>query len=70
MIFKVYYQESIKQVPVRENTKTVYVEAASEIDVRTKLADRQYNVEYVEAVRGNYAEYEKQREDFEVLEIE
>ncbi|HAQ07865.1 MAG TPA: hypothetical protein DCR24_10200 [Bacillus bacterium] len=69
MIFKVYYQESIKQVPVRENTKTVYVEAASERDVRTKLADRQYNIEYVEAVLGNYFEYEKQKEDYEVLEI-
>jgi DNA-dependent RNA polymerase auxiliary subunit epsilon len=69
MIFKVYFQESIKQVPVREKTKTIYVEADSEKDVRTKLADRQYNVEFVEAVVGNYYEYEKQKEDFEVLEI-
>lgn len=69
MIFKVYFQESNKQVPVREKTKTIYVEAESERDVRTKIADRQYNVEYVEAVTGNYYEYEKQREDFEVLEI-
>jgi DNA-dependent RNA polymerase auxiliary subunit epsilon len=70
MIFKVYFQESIKQVAVRENTKTIYVEADSERDVRTKIADRLYNVEYIEAVQGNYAEYEKQHEDFEVLEIE
>ncbi|CAM3757742.1 DNA-dependent RNA polymerase subunit epsilon [Mesobacillus thioparans] len=70
MIFKVYFQESNKQVPVREKTQTIYVEADSEREVRTKIADRQYNVEYVEAVKGNYFEYEKQKEDFEVLEIE
>ncbi|WP_210366380.1 DNA-directed RNA polymerase subunit epsilon [Bacillus sp. REN3] len=69
MIFKVYYQESIKQVPVREKTKTFYVEADSEREVRSKMADRQYNVEYIEPVEGNYYEYEKQKEDFEVLEI-
>ncbi|MCM3572952.1 MULTISPECIES: DNA-dependent RNA polymerase subunit epsilon [Mesobacillus] len=70
MIFKVYFQESNKQVPVREKTQTIYVKADSERDVRTKIADRQYNIEYVEAVEGNYFEYEKQKENFEVLEIE
>ncbi|MBT2683559.1 MULTISPECIES: DNA-dependent RNA polymerase subunit epsilon [Bacillaceae] len=70
MIFKVYFQESNKQVPVREKTQTIYVKGDSERDVRTKIADRQYNIEYVEAVEGNYFEYEKQKEDFEVLEIE
>ncbi|MCM3663256.1 DNA-directed RNA polymerase subunit epsilon [Mesobacillus subterraneus] len=69
MIFKVYFQDSNKQVPVREKTKTIYVQGDSERDVRKKIADRQYNVEYVEAVEGNYYEYEKQKEDFEVLEI-
>lgn len=70
MIFKVYFQESNKQVPVREKTQTIYVEADSEREVRTKIVDRQYNIEYVEAVEGNYLDYEKQKEDFEVLEIE
>ncbi|ESU32829.1 hypothetical protein G3A_09290 [Bacillus sp. 17376] len=70
MIFKVYFQESNKQVPVREKTHTIYVKADSEREVRTKIADRQYNIEYIEAVEGNYFEYEKQKEDFEVLEIE
>lgn len=69
MIYKVYFQESKKQVPVREKTKTIYVQADSERDVRTKIADRQYNIEYIEAVEGNYLEYEKQKEDFDVLEI-
>ncbi|WP_174733761.1 DNA-dependent RNA polymerase subunit epsilon [Mesobacillus harenae] len=70
MIFKVYYQESLKQVPVRENTKTIYMAADSEREVRTKLSDRPFNIEYVEAVKGKYLEYEQQNEDFEVLEIE
>ncbi|CAM3691745.1 DNA-dependent RNA polymerase subunit epsilon [Mesobacillus zeae] len=69
MIYKVYFQESIKQVPVREKTKTVYVEAESERDVRTKLADRGYNIEYIEAVKGKYLEYEQEKPEFDVLEI-
>ncbi|KIY21871.1 MULTISPECIES: DNA-dependent RNA polymerase subunit epsilon [Mesobacillus] len=70
MVFKVYFQESNKQVPVREKTQTIYIEADSEREVRTKIIDRQYNIEYVEAVEGNYLQYEKQKKDFEVLEIE
>lgn len=69
MIFKVYYQESITQVPVREKTKTLYVEANLEREVRIKLADRGYNIEFIEAVKGAYWEYEKLNEDFKVLEI-
>jgi DNA-dependent RNA polymerase auxiliary subunit epsilon len=69
MIFKVYYQESITEVPVREKTKTLYVEANLEREVRSKLADRGYNIEFVELVREAYLEYERQNEDFKVLEI-
>ncbi len=69
MIFKVYYQELITQVPVREKTQTIYVEANYEREVRSKLADRNYNIEFVELVKGAYLEYEKQNPDFKVLEI-
>jgi DNA-dependent RNA polymerase auxiliary subunit epsilon len=69
MLYKVYYQERITQVPVRENTKTLYIEGESERDIRTKIADRGYNVELVQPVKGAYLEYEKQKEDFKVLEI-
>ncbi|NHM29620.1 DNA-dependent RNA polymerase subunit epsilon [Neobacillus terrae] len=69
MIFKVYFQESIRQVPVRENTKSVFVEGESERDVRKKLANYDYNVEFVQAVKGAFLEYEQQNEDFKVLEI-
>lgn len=69
MVFKVYFQESIHQVPVRENTKTLYVQGESVRDVRKKIADRGYNVEFVQAVTGAFLEYEQQNEDFKVLEI-
>jgi DNA-dependent RNA polymerase auxiliary subunit epsilon len=69
MIFKVYFQESNKQVPVREKTRTLFVEGNSERDVRKKLADKSYNIEYVQAVEGAFLEYEQKSEDFKVLEI-
>jgi len=69
MIFKVYFQESIKQVPVREKTKTIYVEGEAEKDVRLKLKNEPYNIEFVAALEGAFLEYEKQNEDFKVLEI-
>ena len=47
MIFKVYYQESKTQVPVRENTKTIFVEGESVRDIRKKLTDMPYNIEFV-----------------------
>jgi DNA-dependent RNA polymerase auxiliary subunit epsilon len=69
MLFKVYYQERITEVPVRENTRTLYIEGESERDVRSKIADRGYNIECVQPVKGAYLEYEQQTEDFKVLEI-
>lgn len=69
MIFKVYYQEKKTEVPVRERTNTLYIEATSEGQVRSKLKDRPYNIEYVSPLDGAYLEYEKQSENYKVLEI-
>lgn len=69
MIFKVFYQESNKQVPVREKTKTLYVEADFEKTVRKYLAQKPFNIERVEPVQGAFLEYEQKNEDFKVLEI-
>lgn len=69
MIFKVYFQEKLTEVPVRENTQTVYVEGESERDVRKKLKARSINIEFVQLVDGDYLEYEQHSEDFKVLEI-
>jgi DNA-dependent RNA polymerase auxiliary subunit epsilon len=70
MIFKVYYQQDASQVAVRENTKTMYVEAESEREVRLAIKDEPFNVEYVQAVTGAYLEYEQaHNNDFKVLEL-
>ncbi|RLQ95915.1 DNA-dependent RNA polymerase subunit epsilon [Falsibacillus albus] len=69
MIFKVFYQDSKMEVPVREKTNTLYVQADSERDVRLKLKDRSINIEFVQKLEDAHIEYEKQSEDFKVLEI-
>jgi DNA-dependent RNA polymerase auxiliary subunit epsilon len=67
MIFKVFFQTSLNEVPIRENTKTVYVEGKTINDVRKKLADRKYNIEYIQEINGKFLEYEK---DTNSLELE
>ncbi|UTW69134.1 DUF1447 family protein [Anaerobacillus sp. HL2] len=59
MIFKVLFQERLVEVPVREKTKSIYVEANSEMEVRQKLATRNYNIEFILPVEGECLEYEK-----------
>ncbi|WP_349410334.1 DNA-directed RNA polymerase subunit epsilon [Pseudalkalibacillus sp. SCS-8] len=66
MIFKVFYQENLFEVPVREATKSLYMEADSVQAVRSALAGRNYNIEFVQEVTGSHLEYEKQSEDFEL----
>ncbi|AGT31369.1 hypothetical protein M493_05350 [Geobacillus genomosp. 3] len=68
MIFKVFYQENADEVPVREKTKTLYIEAESERDVRRKLQDRPINIEYIQPLEGAHLEYEKRSTNFQVLE--
>ncbi|MDQ0227015.1 DNA-dependent RNA polymerase subunit epsilon [Metabacillus niabensis] len=69
MIFKVYFQDKITEVPVRERTNTLYINATSEGEVRSKLKDRPYNIEFVTPIDGAYLAYEEQSENFKVLEI-
>lgn len=64
MIYKVYYQENVNEIPVRENTKTLYLEASSEREVRRYLKDRNYNIELVQLLEGNYLEYEQASPNF------
>lgn len=66
MIFKVLYQENKAEVPVRENTQSLYVEASSEREVRDHLKDRNYNIEYIQLLEGSHLEYEQASEAFEV----
>ena len=68
MIFKVFFQENAAEAPVRENTKSVYVEGESERDVRQKLKSLPYNIEFVQVLKDEYLEFEKQNPDFRILE--
>ncbi|NSL50709.1 DNA-dependent RNA polymerase subunit epsilon [Calidifontibacillus erzurumensis] len=67
MIYKVFYQDLNNEVPIRERTRVIYLEAESERDVRKKLADRNLNIEYIQKLEGAHLEYEKRSENF-VLE--
>lgn len=66
MIYKVYYQENMLQVPVRENTKSMYVEADSEKSVRQMLKERNINIEYIQLLEGKHLEYEQASPYFEL----
>lgn len=67
MIYKVFFQEVKTEVPVRERTKTIYIEAESERDVRTKLAEKKFNIEFIQKLDEAHLEYENRSENF-VLE--
>jgi DNA-dependent RNA polymerase auxiliary subunit epsilon len=64
MIFKVLYQDLASEVPVRENTHSLYIEASNERDVRYKLKDRGINIEFIQVLEGEHLAYEQQSEDF------
>lgn len=69
MIFKVYFQENALQVPIRENTQHLYVEADSEQSVREKLKDRNYNIEMIQLLEGPHLEYEQASPHFELEQV-
>lgn len=64
MIYKVYYQELKSEIPVRERTISLYVEAETERAVRDKLVDRNYNIEFIQQLNDAHLTYEKQSENF------
>ncbi|WGD89056.1 RNA polymerase subunit omega 1 [Bacillus subtilis] len=69
MMYKVFYQEKADEVPVREKTDSLYIEGVSERDVRTKLKEKKFNIEFITPVDGAFLEYEQQSENFKVLEL-
>lgn len=64
MIYKVYFQELRNEIPVRERTKTLFIEAETERSVRNKLIDRNYNVEFIQQLDDAHLAYEKKSENF------
>lgn len=66
MIFKVLIQDSLDVPPMRERTRSLFIEADSVRDVRSKLAGRNHNIEYIQEITGVFLEFEKRTEQFEV----
>ncbi|NJP39185.1 DNA-dependent RNA polymerase subunit epsilon [Alkalicoccus luteus] len=67
MIFKVFFQDTLAEVPVRERTNSLYAEAETEEEVRKGLKDRGYNIEFVTPLSDKALAYEKEsNEDFTV----
>lgn len=69
MIYKIYYQENVLEVPVRENTKSMYIKADSEKEVRELLKDRNFNLEYIQLLEGKHLEYEQASPHFELEQV-
>lgn len=55
---------------MRERTKTVFINGDSERDIRIKLKDYPYNIEFISKVDGAFLDYEQKNENYKVLEIE
>jgi DNA-dependent RNA polymerase auxiliary subunit epsilon len=70
MYFKVYYQDKTNEVPIRENTKILYLEGNSIGDIRRMISHLDYNVEYVETLKGPYLEYEMNSPNFKLMELD
>jgi len=66
MIYKVFYQLNPLEVPVRENTQSLYIEASTEREVRFALKDRNFNVEFIQLLEGNHLSYEQASENYKV----
>lgn len=69
MIFKVLYQESSDIAPVRERTQSLYVEAESVREVRSKLSSRNINIEFIQKLNDVHLAYEKKSEDFSIESV-
>ena len=71
MIFKVMYQPNTTQVPTRENTRTLYLEAKDQIEARALIAEHTpYNVEYIQELSSAHLDYERENNpDFALTEF-
>ncbi|MCH5461140.1 DNA-dependent RNA polymerase auxiliary subunit epsilon family protein [Lactobacillus sp. LC28-10] len=70
MIFKVYYQEDQIRNPKREDTKSLYIDAATEVEARALVAENtDHNIEFIEPLEGKFLEYEQENPDYKLTEF-
>lgn len=66
-VFKVFFQKTLDNRIIREDTHTRYFEAESETQVRRGLSEEDYNIEFVQELSPEHLEYEKENNaDFKV----
>ena len=70
MIYKILYQESAEEVPVRERTKSLYLKANSIREARKILEDYPYNIEYIKELDEAHLQFEKKSESFTLENVE
>ena len=70
MIFKVYYQPTKTQNPKRENTQSLYIDAADQPAARLAVeSNTDYNVELIEQLSEKALAYEQQSTNFKLTEF-
>lgn len=70
MIFKVYYQETKKRNPKREDTRSLYIDAANMPEARMIVEkNTSHNIELIEALSDKALAYEQQGVNFKVVTV-
>lgn len=71
MIYKITYQESKLRNPKREETKSLYLEATTEIEARSIVETKTpFNIEFVQPLDGSHLEYEQKNPNFKLTEFD
>lgn len=70
LIYKVLYQTSELDNPRREFTHSLYMDAASSIEVRQAVESKtDYEIEFIQELDEEHLEYEKKSPDFKLTEL-
>lgn len=70
MIYKVTYQETKVRNPKREETKSLYIEANTEIAARSLVEkNTPFNIEFVQPIEGSHLAYEQKNPEFKLTEF-
>ena len=70
LIYKVLFQADKTQSPLREATKSIYLEADSAVEARQLVEDNTpYNLEFVQELSGKHLAFEQESEDFKLTEF-
>lgn len=70
MIFKITYQDNKIRNPKREQTKSLYIEAETDVEARAIVEENTpYNIEFVQLLDPAHLDYEQKSPDFTLTEF-